>query len=434
MRYAWDAVRRRPGRSLLTALGVGLAAGLVVLLLALSAGVRASSTTLAYASGVDLLATSAEAANGSVLSGAPPPIPQAHALAREIPAADPNAEVASPWLLGDLVFGNASLWGAANGSAVPGGWATTGSGVVGWIPSDLTGIETPAIYSGTNLTAPGDPHYANGTYRGPETHEIVLDQALAGVLRVTAGMSVWASPAAPASAGALPGWYANATAFTVVGVSAAFWLVPSANLGFLYLSELQQLIGGANASTDYATLVLVHLRDPTDPASDQAKIALAFPQLSVFTLADILGEIEHVVSVYRTFGTLIGAIGLVVATLFTTTVLQMSVDDRSRELALLRAVGHTRGSVGLLVLEEGLLLGGIGLALGLPLAILGALAINHFLLTLVGGLPNGFSFVAFDPSVIASGLAAVVGVSLVAGSLPAVRAMGLPVAEELRAP
>jgi hypothetical protein len=434
VRYAWDAFRRRPGRALLTALGVGLASGLVVLLLALSAGVTSSATTLAYASGVDLLATSAAGGGGPILNGEPPPIPQAHNLSGAIPRADRNAIVASPWLLGDLVFGNASLWAAANTSSVPATWSYTGSGVVGWIPDDLAGIETPTIYNGTGFTEPRDPHFANGAYNGTPTHEVVLDQALAGVLGVRVGETVWADPAAPPSDGALRSWYANATPFRVVGISGAFWLVPSAELAYLYLSELQQLIGGANASTDYATLILIHLRDPTDPSADQTKIQAAFSGLKVFTLGDILGEIQHVVNVYRTFGELIGAIGLVVATLFTTTVLQMSVDDRSRELALLRAIGRPRASVGLEVVEEGLLLCAVGLAFGLPIAYGGAVAINGFLVGLLAGLPAGFSFVSFDAGVIATGVAAVVGVGLLASTLPALRAMQLPVAEELRAP
>ncbi len=434
MRYALDALRRRPGRAFLTALGVALASGLVVLLLALSAGVQASSSALAYGSGVDLLATSDATGGGSILDGPLPPIPGAHALATGIPAADPNAVVASPWLIGDLVLGNASLWAAANGSSLPADWTTTGSGAVGWIPDDLGGLETPTLTAGTGFTAAGDPHYDNGTFQGPETHEIVLDQTLAGVLHVGVGDAVWASPAAPPSDAALPGWYSNATEFRVVGISGAFWLVPSAELAYLYLSELQQLLSGTILSTDAASLVLIHLADTSNPAADQVRIEAAYPTLSVTTLTAILGELQHVENVYRTFGTLIGAVGLVIATLFTTTVLQMSVDDRSRELALLRAIGHRRADVGLEVVEEGLLLCGVGLALGLPIAYVGAVGMNRFLMHLVSGLPTGFSFVAFDGQVIGSGVAAVVAVGLVASVVPAVRAMRLPVAEELRAP
>ncbi|MGD1100330.1 MAG: FtsX-like permease family protein [Thermoplasmata archaeon] len=431
MRYALDAVRRRPGRSAMTSLGIGLAVGLVVLLLALSAGVQTSATTLASESGVDLVAASD---NTTILSGEFPPIQGAHALASRIPSVDPNVATASPWLVSDLVFGNASLWSAANSSSVPGGWSPTDSGTVGWIPSDNSGIQTPDLYNGTGFTAPGDPHYGGGLYNGPETHEIVLDQGLATVLHVGVGDLVWLGAAQPPSESALEGWYANATAFRVVGISGPFWLIPSALLGFVYLSELQQILKSATATTDYASLVLIHLTDPTAVDSDQSQLEAAFPQLTVFTLANILGAIQHVVNLYRTFGELIGVIGVVVAALFATTVLQMSVDDRSRELALLRAIGHSRPSVGSMVVEEALLLSFFGLAIGLPIAYATAYGLNLYLTRLLAGLPAGFSFVSFNGGILLDGLLLVLAVGLVAAVAPAARAMQLPVAEELRAP
>ncbi len=431
MRYALSAIRRRPGRAAMTSLGLGLAVGLVVMLLALSNGVETSATELAAASGVDLIGASA---NTSITSTEFPPIPGAHRLATAIPQIDPNVVTASPWLVSDLVFGNASLWAEANSSSVPSGWVPTGSGAVGWIPSNNAGIQTPDLYNGSGFTLPGDPHYANGTYQGPVTHEIVLDQALASVLHVTVGDWVWASPASPASSQELPGWYSNASAFRVVGVSGPFWLIPSALLAFTYLSELQTIVGGASAQTDYASVLLIHLKDPTTAGTDQARIQAALPTLTIFTLSQILGAVQHIVNLYRTFGTLIGLIGVVVAALFATTVLQMSVDDRSRELALLRAIGHTRWSVGVSVVEESLILAGIGLAIGLPVAYLGANALNLFLLHFLIGLPASFSFVGFDTTVVLSGVLLVTLVGLVAAIAPAARAMQLPVAEELRAP
>ncbi len=431
MLYALDAIRRRPGRSAMTSLGIGLAVGLVVLLLAISAGVQTSATTLATESGVDLVAASD---NTTILSGQFPPIPGAHSLASRMPSVDLNIATASPWLVSDLVFGNASLWTAANRSSVPQGWGPTQSGTVGWIPSDNSGIQTPDLYNGTGFTATGDPRYAGGTYNGTETHEIVLDQGLSNVLHVGLGDLVWLGAAQPPSQSALPGWYANATAFRVVGISGPFWLIPSALLGFVYLSELQEILGSASATTDYASLILIHLTDPTSVTTDQSQLEAAFPQLTVFTLANILGAIQHVVNLYRTFGELIGVIGVVVAALFATTVLQMSVDDRSRELALLRAIGHSRPSVGSMVVEEALLLSLFGLAVGLPLAYVTAYGLNLYLRNLLAGLPASFSFVSFNGGVLFDGLLLVLAVGLVAAIAPAARAMQLPVAEELRAP
>ena len=431
MRYALDALRRRPGRSAMTSLGIGLAVGLVVLLLALSNGIQSSATTLAAESGVDLVAASA---NTTILSGQFPPIQGAHSLVSRVPAVDPNVATASPWLISDLVFGNASLWAASNHSSVPGSWSPTESGTIGWIPSDNSGLQTPDIYNGTGFTFSGDPHFAGGSYSGPTTHEIVLDQGLATVLHVTVGDLVWLGAAQPPSAAALEGWYANATAFRVVGVSGPFWLIPSALLAFVYLSELQGIVGGNSATTDYASLILIHLTDPTTASTDQGRLQSAFPQLTVFTLSDILGAIQHVVNLYRTFGELIGVIGVVVAALFATTVLQMSVDDRSREIALLRAIGNSRPAIGSMVIQEALLLSLFGLAVGLPIAYVTAYGLNLYLRNLLAGLPTSFSFVSFDAGVLLDGLALVIAVGLVAAIAPAARAMQLPVAEELRAP
>lgn len=434
MPYSWDAVRRRKGRSALTALGIGLAVGLVVMLLALSNGVESSAASLAAASGIDLIGTSPTNGSSSLVSGFAP-FTDAHELAREIPQYDSNVVTASPWLIASLAFGNSSLYARANSSSVPAGWGPTATSAVGWIPSDEVGIETPSLTAGPGFSSPADdpdPYYDNGTYNGTPTHQIVLDQSLAGTLGAGVGASVWASEVTPGRD--LASWYANATRFTVVGISGPFWLVPTATLAFLFLSELQALTGSASSSKDYASVMLIHLSDPTRATTDQVEIASKFSQLAVVTTGSILTDIQHVVNLYRTFGTLIAAIGLVVAALFTTTVLQMSVDDRSRELAVLRAVGYSRASVGLTVVEESILLASIGLAIGLPVAYLGATAINAFLIHLIGGLPTGFSFVGFSAGVIAIGVLLVVAIGLVAAIAPAARAMQLPVAEELRAP
>ncbi len=435
MRYAVDALRRRPGRTAATAFGIGLATALVLVLLTISAGVETSAGRLAASSGIDLLVTSG---NTSLAGGSFPPVASAHTLPAALERADPNVASASPWLVGSLVYANASLYAkvnaSANGSALPVGWSPTGASSVGWIPSLNTGLKAPSVLLGPGFSAPGDPHYANGTYAGPATHEVVVDQGLAGVLGVRPGDLLWVSPQSVATPAELPGWFANASVFRVVGISEPFWLIPSALLGFFYLSEMQGLLGDGSAGTDYASLVLVHLADPGNPAADQTTIERAFPGLSVFTLGNILGAVQSVVDLYRTFGTLIGLIGVVVAVLFTTTVLLMSVDDRSRELALLRAIGFTRSRVGAFVLEEAVLLCLLGLAVGLPLGLLGAYGLNAFLIRIIGVLPNGFSFVAFDASVLEGGVLEVLAIGLAAAILPAVRAMQLPVAEELRAP
>ncbi|MGI0053484.1 MAG: ABC transporter permease, partial [Thermoplasmata archaeon] len=216
--------------------------------------------------------------------------------------------------------------------------------------------------------------------------------------------------------------------------SGPFWLIPSALLSFAYLSEVQETLGGTNVPQDAASVVLIHLTDPGTPETDRSRLASAFPALTLITVADILGEIQNEVGLYRTFGTLIAAVGIVVAGLFATTVLVMSVDDRAREMALLRALGFSPGWIARELALEGLLLAGFGLAVGAPLGAAGALAMDRFLLRLLPGLPAGFSFISFDPGVQAATLLIVVAVGLGAAALPILRALRIPVAQELRAP
>jgi putative ABC transport system permease protein len=431
MRYALDALRRRPARSAATALGIGLATALIVILLSLAAGIQSSAQRLAGASGIDLLATSADT---SLASGTFPPVASAHTIASAIERKDPNVAAASPWLVTDLVYANASLYAAVNASTAGSAGAPSSAGTVGWIPGANAGLETPALLDGPGFSYGGDPHFANGTYNGPLARETELDQGLASLLHVGPGDLVWVSARTVSGPAGLGDWFANATAFRVVGITQPFFLVPSALLGFFYLSDLQTLLGFSGSSQDFASLVLIHLADASDPSHDQGLLAAAFPSLTFFTIGNVLTTVQQAVDLYRTFGDLIGAIALVVATLFTTTVLLMSVEDRSRELALLRAIGYRRARIGLLVLEEGAWISAFGLAIGLGLGWLGATALSDFLDRLVAGLPAGFSFIALDPTVIATAVAEVLLIALVASLAPAARAMGFSVAEELRAP
>ncbi len=433
MRYAWSAIRRRPVRSALTAIGIGLAVALVVLLLSIGAGIQTSAVRLAAQSGVDVIASSAP-----VTSSQFPPIPRAHSLPAAFERASPLIANSSPWLLSDLVFGNATLWAAANqsqhGGTIPPGWTLTAATSIGWIPGDNAGLDVPTITEGPGFSSSGDPHFADN-YTGPFTHEVVIDSELAVELGVGVNSTLWTSnQPIPPNATGLAGWYANATGFRVVGISQPYWLIPSASLAFFYLSELQTVIGVASPQLDYASLVLIHTVAPSDAAAAAAALSRAFPQLYFIPINEILTTIESTVSLYESFGALVGAIGVIVALLFTGAVLWMSVDDRSREIAVLRAVGFPRSVIGGYVLEEGLTLSALGLVIGLPLAYLGSIGLNAFLSRLVTGLPLGFSFVSFNDSVIASALGLVVAIGLAAAAFPAARAVRLPIAEELRAP
>jgi putative ABC transport system permease protein len=108
--------------------------------------------------------------------------------------------------------------------------------------------------------------------------------------------------------------------------------------------------------------------------------------------------------------------------------LAMSVRERTRDLATLRAMGFKSGRVVMLVLFESLAIGLASAALGVLIApplIMGFIAAVG---SQLGGLPSD---VIRESTLLLGGLAAL-GVALLAGVIPAVRAVRLPVAEGLR--
>ncbi|MCX5644849.1 MAG: ABC transporter permease [Phycisphaerae bacterium] len=115
-------------------------------------------------------------------------------------------------------------------------------------------------------------------------------------------------------------------------------------------------------------------------ASVRAELARIHPKLvvgDVRTLRDIIKNtlaVEH--AALRILGAL-GVLALVLASVGVYGVMAYMVSSRTREIGIRLAVGATRGDLLRLVLSAGLRLGLIAAALGLPLALGGAVVLRH---------------------------------------------------------
>jgi predicted permease len=112
------------------------------------------------------------------------------------------------------------------------------------------------------------------------------------------------------------------------------------------------------------------------------------------------------------FGT-IGVVGLLLASVGVYGVLSYSVSQRTQEIGVRMALGADQRDVLKLVIGYGLLLSGIGVAVGLALAPLGTMAARQLL----------YHVSPFDPVTFAAVAAVLVGVSFLASWVPARRAM-----------
>ena len=101
-----------------------------------------------------------------------------------------------------------------------------------------------------------------------------------------------------------------------------------------------------------------------------------------------------------------------------------AVRERTEELGVLKALGYTDELVLVLVLLESCVIIGIGGCAGLGLALLIILSGNP--------MPTLLPFFYLPTHDLMIGCALVLGLGIVAGALPAIQAMRLPIAEALR--
>jgi putative ABC transport system permease protein len=182
---------------------------------------------------------------------------------------------------------------------------------------------------------------------------------------------------------------------------------------------------------DHASLILARATEDAAVPALADRLRRRFPQLEVNSVADLVVHAKRRLVYFTQLSYVLGGMSLIVAVLLIGTLLTITVNERLGEIATLRAIGVSRGSIVLQVVAEGLALTVAGTALGVGLGLLTARYLDA-ILTSFPGLPAAFSF--FVPRAESLSIAALV--LLVAGSLaglyPAWLASRAPIAATLR--
>jgi putative ABC transport system permease protein len=176
------------------------------------------------------------------------------------------------------------------------------------------------------------------------------------------------------------------------------------------------------------TLVAVMLQTPRDYDAFQAALK-ANPTLHLEARHEreaVEEGFKQLNALFNFLSYFIGTIMAVGATLGAVNSLYAMVDSRRRELATLRAIGFGSGPILASILCESILL-------AVPGALLGA-ALAWAFFNGMSASPFGFSFqLAVTPDLAVLGVAWALGMGLVGGLLPALRAARVPVTTALRA-
>jgi len=350
-------LRHYPGRTALAALGVALAVLLMTLMVGLSEGATTAGTDALQWIDRDLWMSTGhlELAPGAV-GGVRNQLTDSHAVTAEIAARD---DVASA---GALSF--QAVYASRTGDD-PDSFRT----VVGVGATDTGNASKLNVRDGLGFSG-GDSHYANGSYDGPRSEEIVIDERTAASLNVSVNDTIHVG-----------GTIANAREYRVVGISPTFSTFLGTDTVTLQLSELQALTGGTES--DAASIIAITLADGTDPEEVEAALESEYgyevrtnrEQLRAFVGSNT-GLVVGVAA--------LSIVAVVAGVVLVVNVLATLVAHQRRELAALRAVGVSTPTLVGAVLGQGFGIGLLGSAAGVGLAPIAAGGLNAVVADLTG--------------------------------------------------
>ena len=251
---------------------------------------------------------------------------------------------------------------------------------------------------------------------------VMLGEGLAKSLKATPGSSL--TLLASTTEGAL-----NAMDVTVAGVFSTG--VPDLDKRLVYtdLGTAQKLLVTQKVSS---LGVFLDRMDAT--AAARARVQALVAPLAVQTWEDQAVFYRSVRDLYnRIFGALGAIIGVIVV-FVVTNAMAMAIIERTREIGTLRALGTLPGQLIRSLALEGLLLGGVGAALGAVLALAVALALLVFPVQMPPppGRSDGYPLlVATDPALYAFTLLAMLLLATLASALVARSTVRKPIVDAL---
>ena len=415
--YMLAELRRRRGRTVLTALGLAVGVGLVVTVNALSTGLdTAQQSVLAPLTGVgtDMSVTRPIklTSNGQVFNGLSK-AQQKRLQQQGRPGAGFGFGGAKPGSKIDRDVANstqvafsqsrAEKLAAIDKVASAAGYLTLNvNHITGTVPKVRINSSQGSSAPQGGGTAPGFGGFGNSQIKFRSRTVTGVDQTHPSLAPVTPGQIVKGRyfTSGGGHQAIVSRSYANSNAiavgdtitlfgkrFAVVGISAAPLGATPSDI-YVELAMLQSLSG----YTGEINGVNVRAASSGDVASVAAAIKSGFTGSSVTTAADLAkrvgGSLTDARNLSSRLGTALEALGLLAAVLIACLLTLSSVSKRVREIGTLKALGWSQWTVVRQISGESLLQGLLGGLIGAAVGIAGAAAINAAGWTLTASVPS----------------------------------------------
>ena len=222
---------------------------------------------------------------------------------------------------------------------------------------------------------------------------------------------------------------------TVVGIQEPSLLGSSTNINQALTTSLYNLQSTglpADSLGQYASASLHFDPAATDAQIQSLKDDLVAAGYAGTTVADQIGVVQTIVNGIILVLNAFAVIALLAAGFGIINTLLMSVQERTREIGLMKAMGMGGGRIFALFSTEAVFIGFLGSAIGAGVGILAGLGISGVLSTGILADLAGLQILAFDPVSVGSVLLLVMAIALVAAVLPASRAARQSPIESLR--
>lgn len=176
-------------------------------------------------------------------------------------------------------------------------------------------------------------------------------------------------------------------------------------------------VRGRRGSSNAVNVPVIYSELRKDPA-----LTVALPARQIESLFDIVGNVDRIILAIAGVVFVSSGLGILLA-------LYNSMEQRRRQIAVLRVLGATRGRIARLVLGEAVVVGLLGALVGVLIATVGARVAAWALRTSDLGIVIDPVLEPWATGAVVAGAAAL---ALVAGLIPAVAAYRTPVIRNLR--